>query len=85
MRGFESHVVRWKSIHFCHTCGEQIRDGEIVTAPVRMPFPLSPTIQFCGDCLLAAMMSRLEVVVDGIEARIEEREKLSLDTSKERV
>jgi hypothetical protein len=79
MMKFRSYQVPEQNFGSCCLCGTLAHYPEVLTARPDGLYTM------CGDCLLAAMMSRLEVVVDGIETKIEEREKIPLDTRERRV
>ena len=66
MRQFRSYQVPLGTFPACMICAQDVQAGEVVT--------IASGRVLCGDCLNAAMMSRLEVVVDTIEAKVAERE-----------
>jgi uncharacterized protein YpuA (DUF1002 family) len=70
---WHSYVVPPESVRACTVCGLKLEHPEVVT--------VAAPIMVCGDCMLAGMMSRLEVRLDQIEAKLPE---ISLDTREKR-
>jgi hypothetical protein len=76
MMKFDSFQVPEQNFASCCLCGELAHYPEVLT---RRPDGL---YTMCGDCLLAANLSRLDVVLTGLEQQVTRLEKTTLDTGK---
>jgi hypothetical protein len=76
VREFNSYAVLKSGIYRCSFCDEKIEAGETFTEPE------DSMLRFCGDCLLAANLSRLDVLLTGLEQQVTTLEQKPLDTGK---